>query len=544
MSEMQQDTLPVPVWTEVRRVRELMGLPRDWEPSEPELWYEYREKCKASLYFLTKAVLGYPDLTKKTHKPYCDFLQDINNRRTLDIMPRGVFKTTCGTIGFGIWYLLHFPNHSILIANQTEDNAQRMLLEIEQHLDGSNAMMSWLWPEYIKPNDKHKFWSQSKMTVPCRTQISGVPSIQAIGVGKRAESLHFHVIINDDLIGEKAMVSTVEMLGAIAWHDYSVSLFVSPKLGIERMHGTRWSLSDLYSVIKQNPTYKLYEKAARDPETQDLLFPELLDTETLNEIRDNNYAVYMSQYLNDPDNPEVLDFSANWLRYYKLYPSEQGPYCQVDGAKCYVKDMDVVLAVDPAGSGDIDTNLAEMAKRGRAHKANNAVGIWGLHGSGRYCLLDLWVGRGTGESPEVEVANRMLEMAIRWKGYVRRGYVEAYGAQRALITIFKMIAQDNNVALRMEETPRGVQKAKKVRIRSMLAWPAENGLICVRPSHDQFIYEFSKFPQSELFDALDMSYWAFYHLKKPSSAVDRERVQRQRSEHRARRLAVIGRGGY
>lgn len=549
MSDVQSVVISNDCGNEVQKVRDVMGLPSSWWPARPQLWYELRCLCRESLYFLTKAVLGYKDLTKKTHYEYCRFLQDLSNKRTLDLMPRGVFKTTCGTIGFSIWYLLNFPNHYILIANQTESNAQRMLLEIEAHLDGSNPRMLWLFPEFINPGgSKVRPWNQSKMAVPNRDAyggiISGMPSIQAVGVGKRAESLHYHVVINDDLIGEKAMVSDIEMLSAITWHDYSVSLFVSPKTGIERMHGTRWSLSDIYSVILENPKYKYFVRSAKDPETGELFFPELLDEETLADIRENNYAVYMSQYMNDPDNPEVLDFRANWLRKYKLFPSDNGPYCVVDGAKFFVKDMDVVLAVDPAASGDIDTNFAEVVKRGRARKANNAVEIWGLHGSGRYFLLDLWAGRGRGENPEIQVAQKMLDMALRWRGYLRRGYVESYGAQRALITIFKMLAQQNQFSLRMEETPRGVQKAKKVRIRSMLAWPAENGLICIRPIHDRFEYEFSKFPQSDLFDTLDAAYWAFYHLKKPMAPVEAADRTARREQHKRMRIAMVGRGGY
>ncbi len=135
-------------------------------------------------------------------------------------------------------------------------------------------------------------------------------------------------------------------------------------------------------------------------------------------------------------------------------------------------------------------------------------------------------------------------MAMRWRGFIRCGYVESYGAQRALITIFKMLASRNQFSLRMEETPRGIQKAKKIRIRSMLAWPAENGLICVRSIHDRFIYEFSKFPQSAMFDALDMSYWAFYHLKKPSSEVEQADKENKRDKHKRMRLNMVGRSGY
>ena len=505
----------------------------------------YRSLAKKSLYFLTKAVLGYDLLTKRTHLEYCRFLQDLTTLKTLDLMPRGTYKTTIGTIAFPLWCLLHHPEWYILIANQKAENAERMLVEIEQHCEGGNSMMAWLFPEYIRPGNKHKPWSQGAMTVPCRgDHISGTPSIVAFGVGSRTESWHFNVIINDDLIGEKDMSSSKEMMNAIIWHDYSLSLFVSPKHGIERMHGTRWDLSDLYSVVLDTPGYAYYVRAAKDPVTGELFFPELLDDELLRAIRDQNYALYMSQYMNDPENPEVLDFRLTWLKRYKLVKTPQGPACEMDGVLYYVKDMDVRMAVDPAASGDIQSNLAVELKRGRAVKANNCVGIWGLHGSGYYFLLDLWTGRGKGDNPELQVAERMYQMVIKWLGYVRKGHVEAYGAQRALITIFNMLCKQNSFAFPMEETPRGIQTAKKVRIRTYLGANAQNGLLCVRSIQDAFIHEFSQFPQSLRFDTLDMSAWAMYHLQKPWSEVESTVVRKVNEKLKNMRRLTVGVTGY
>lgn len=545
MPEVQECTAPDHVRNEVFELWERGELQGSDVAIDTELRSIFRDLSKRSLYFFTKAVLGYSDLTRSCHKPYADFIQDLSNKKTLDLMPRGTYKTTVGTIGFVLWFGLHYPNKFVLVANQTASNAERMILEMESHLEGGNVMMNWLFPEYIKPNDRFKPWSSQAFSYPCRTVLSGTPSVYALGVGAKAESWHFHVVINDDLIGEKAMMSESIMLDAISWHDYAVSLFVSPRTGIERMHGTRWSMSDLYSVVKEDPEYEVYEKPARDPITGGLLFPELLDDDTLRKIRDRNFQVYMSQYMNDPQNEEALDFRARWLRKYKLLKDKElGAYCEVDGEKFYISEMDVGLFVDPAGSGDVDINIVKQLKRGRTKKANNCVGIWGLHGSGLYFLLDLWTGRGKGENPELEVAQKMFEMVMRWKGYVRKGYVENYGAQQAVITIFNMLCTQNDTAFPMDGIGRSFQKAKMVRIRGALGGPAQNGQICVRNIHDQFISEFSKFPQSDLFDTLDMSTWAFIVLKKPSSNVRKKLNQQASKRKKNTRLRHISRAGY
>lgn len=529
----------------LRLLQEIGGLSERSSATNELLRREFRELCKQNLYFLTKAILGYGDLTKKTHKPYADFIQNLDNKRTLDLMPRGTYKTTVGTIGFAIWYLLNYPDHFILIANQTASNAERMVLEIENHLDGSNPMMNWLFPEYIKPHSRYTPWSSKGFTVPCRSVISGTPSVYALGVGAKAESWHFHVVINDDLIGEKAMYSSTEMSSAIAWHDYSVSLFVSPKDGIERMHGTRWSMSDLYSEVLEEEDYVVYERAAKDRVTGELLFPELLDEETLRKIRDKNFQVYMSQYMNDPQNEEALEFRKSWLNYYKLFlDDDAGYYCVLDGERYYLKDMNIGLFVDPAGSGDIEEDMRKQLKRGRAKKANNCVGVWGVHGTGMYFLLDIWTGRGVGENPELQLAEKMLGMFMRWKGYIAKGYMEDYGAQGAIITVFNMLCRQHGTYFIVEPIGRSMQKAKLVRIRGALGGPGQNGQICVRPFHDDFISEFGSFPQSDRLDTLDMSTWAFVKLMPPMNPAQ-DKVSKRASERRKnRRLRHISRAGY
>lgn len=511
---------------------------------DAELRATYRDLATRDLYFFAKAILGYSDLTLYTHYDFCRFIQDLRRRYALVLFPRGCFKTSIGTIAFSIWYLLTHPNHYILIANQVARNAERMLLEVEQHLEGSNPLMNWLFPEFIKPSATFRPWNAEMMAVPCRTVISGLPSIATIGVGGRAESLHFHVILNDDLVGEKALQSEREMIDAIAWHDYSTSLFVSPAIGIERVYGTRWDLADLYSVLLEDPKYQSMIKKAIDPDNGELFFPEFLPAESLREIRERNYAYYMSQYMNDPENPEVLDFRAGWLKKYSLIKYNNEPACEVDGMRFFVKDMNLTLVVDPAGSGDIERRMVDDLKRGRARKSNNAVEVWGLHGSGRYFLLDLWAGRGKGENPELEVATEMLKMVKRWRGYLTKGYVEAYGAQRGLITIFNMLARDEGYYFLMEEIPRGMQQAKKVRIRSYLGPPAQNKALHVRPSHDQFIYEFGKYPQLDLFDTVDAAAWAIAMLQRPAAEAEARMIRTRDARIRRDRLRVIGPAGY
>jgi hypothetical protein len=252
----------------------------------------------------------------------------------------------------------------------------------------------------------------------------------------------------------------------------------------------------------------------------------------------------MSQYMNDPENPEFLEFRREWLREYMLVKTDQGPACELEGELYYVKDMDVVLAVDPAATGDIEHRMIDDLKKGRTRKSNNAVGVVGLHGSGLYFLLDLWVGRMAGQNPEMQLAQKMIDMFRVWKGHIRTGVLESFGAQAAIITIFHMILAGTSESYPIKEAPKGSQRAKKVRIRAYLGGPAQNKQIAVRPGHEAFRYEFGKFPQSDMLDTLDMCVWAFQELRRPKTPTERANVDLRAKRIKQKRLRFVGRSGY
>ena len=54
-----------------------------------EIRHSLQVKCRASMYFLGKAVLGFRDLTPHFHRRMCYFSQDPLTRRRLGEHPRG-----------------------------------------------------------------------------------------------------------------------------------------------------------------------------------------------------------------------------------------------------------------------------------------------------------------------------------------------------------------------------------------------------------------------------------------------------------------------
>jgi hypothetical protein len=508
----------------------------------------YRQLGRTNLFFLTKGILGYKDLTVRTHKEFTRFVEDETNPYTLALLPRGCFKTTINSIGYPTKKFLNDPNVKMLLTNQIIENASIILDELEGHFDGSNRMVNWLYEEYVKPNERFHPFNSERMTVPCRETLKGPPTIMVAGVGTRVESRHVHILISDDLIGEKARDSQPEMLAAIRWHDYSVSLFVDPSRGIERAVGTRWVGGDLYETMIESGNYKVFWREAWNEEKDELFFPERLTRDVLRKIRDNNYAHFESQYQNNPYNESVLEFRKEWLTTYRLVEKNLGagnePVCMLNDDTYRVSAMDVLIIVDTAGSGDIDTNFATEAKKGRAIKSNNAIAVVGIHGTGRVFLLDYWVGRGVGRNPELQVAEQLLIMAKRWNGYFRTIFCEAFGGHAAFITVFNMLCEKDGSSFSIEEIPRGMKKAKHVRIRGALGGIAANGLLSCRQTHDHFITEFTKFPNYPLQDLIDATAWAVILFRKPREPVVQKLFSQAQAVRKQRRLASIGRGGY
>lgn len=511
----------------------------------------FRDLSRRSLYFLAKAVLQYGKLEKASHKPICDFIQDLSIKKGLVLLPRGVYKTTIGTVAFCIWLLINNPNRTILIANQIARHAERMLGEIEQHLGGANVLMNFLWPECIKPNDKHKPWNQLEMQMPNSTMIRSTPSIVTVGVGARSESIHTDIQINDDLVGVEDMFSELNRDNALTWHDYERSLFVEPKNGIERMYGTRWPGNDFYKPIISSGEYQVYWKSPIEDDGR-LNFPTIYDQDELRKLRERNWLMYNANILNKEIHPGSLEFKKDKLNYFKLLEDKQrGYYCRtgienpLKGAKpidYMVSEGDVIILVDTAASGDLDDdNRAEIKKRS-VRLSNNAIMVL-MAQDEKFFTLDVWAGRGKGENPEIQIATKLMEMAQSWRGYFRTIYVESFGAHAQFITIFKMVCRQNNCSFPIQELPKGTKVSKNVRIRTTVGSVAENGQLFVRMNQDQLIDEFINFPDG-MKDTLDCLTWGITQARMPLSDVNRKIERTALSARQERRLRFIGRAGY
>ena len=122
-----------------------------------------RNKCKGSLFFLCRAVLGFTDITKEIHRPICRALQDhTRNTRIAIVLPRTWFKSSIGSIGYPIWRAINNANVRILIAQNSMTNAKKKIGSIKAIFE-TNELFQVLFPELMPKGNRP--WSAECLTV-------------------------------------------------------------------------------------------------------------------------------------------------------------------------------------------------------------------------------------------------------------------------------------------------------------------------------------------------------------------------------------------
>jgi hypothetical protein len=212
---------------------------------------QVRERALASLYYFSKAILGY-QLVSHLHLPFCNELQaTIQDRKRGFLLPRGTYKSTIVSKSYPLWRYLSNQNIRVLIVGESDPVACKNLKDIKWNVE-NNQLFRWAFPEAIPPDINKTVWNESEILLP-RQRSFDESTITATGVGSRVTGKHFDLIVYDDIIGEKAAGSEAEMETAKEWFRYAPGLLADPAISEELIIGTRWKYgaADLYGWIMQ-----------------------------------------------------------------------------------------------------------------------------------------------------------------------------------------------------------------------------------------------------------------------------------------------------
>lgn len=450
--------------------------------NQDDLRLEMRQKSLDSLFFLCKAVLGYKDLVPHLHLPLCQFLESDSHALNesgkpakwdkMVELPRGHLKSSICTIGYPIWRVLHDPNLRVLISNATATNASHFLRTISGHFE-ENAIFRWLFPEIIPEKGKTK-WTTTELEV-VRSKVWPESTFECIGVGGTAVSRHYDLQIEDDLVAAEHLESPEQMIKIIEWHQYAISLSVSPASLQKVVVGTRWAFSDLISfILEREPQYRTFrQQATHDGQLNSdskPIWPERFTLQTLKEIQNTQgKKIFATQYMNNPTFDDVNAFDISIIRKFDALP---------EGAWTYF------TAIDPALGEGLKADYSAIVTVGRNHL--NDI----------FCV-DVQRGHW---SVDMLIEN-IFAVHRAWKP--QRMGLESVLFQKVLMYPIREAMRREDYYLSIEELkPGNKKKIGLARIFSLKEYFAK-GALWIRSNQDVVFKELEEFPYGAHDDVID-----------------------------------------
>lgn len=197
------------------------------------------KRSKESLFFFAKHILGFKDITKRTHGEIIDVLESPSKRKLI-VCPRGSLKSSLCCVGAPLWFLLNDPNHRILLDSELFGNSSTFIREIKAHIKSPIF-------RYLFGNWQGDLWTQSEITVRGRTKNYKEASISSGGIGTTRVGQHHSIIIGDDYNSPNNSNSIENANKVIQHFRYNFSI-LEPQ-GTFIVVGTRYSSNDVIGHI-------------------------------------------------------------------------------------------------------------------------------------------------------------------------------------------------------------------------------------------------------------------------------------------------------
>lgn len=211
---------------------------------EIELEKEFtRQIYRSDLFLTAQELLGYKDLTWRTHGPVCEALQ-AETKRKLIVLPRGTFKSSLCSVAYPIWLLMRDPNLRIMLDSELFGNSSQFLREIKLHMKGEPFIK--LFGDWEGP-----VWNDSQIIIKPRTKILKEASITASGIGAEKTSYHTDVVIMDDLNSPNNSQTPEGRRKVIQHYKYTVGPILEPH-GIAVLVGTRYASDDALGHVMKS----------------------------------------------------------------------------------------------------------------------------------------------------------------------------------------------------------------------------------------------------------------------------------------------------
>jgi len=191
---------------------------------------------KKSLFATAKWLLGYSEITQRTHGEMIRVLEGPQKRKLI-VMPRGTFKTSIAVVAYTIWRVINDPNIRIIIDSELYTNSKRSLREIAQHLQ--SPAVTDLFGHFKGAG----VWNESELLINQRTQTKKEATITCSGIGAQKTGQHFSLGILDDL-NSPTNSATKEGREKVIQHTQYYQSILDPG-GELVIVGTRYAVDDI-----------------------------------------------------------------------------------------------------------------------------------------------------------------------------------------------------------------------------------------------------------------------------------------------------------
>lgn len=510
-----------------------------------------------SLWFFLKFIAGYAqdfdELNYDLHVDMCNFRQTECLKRGARcgmFIPRSHFKTTCVTEGGGAWEFLINPDLLMRITNAIADRAARFMHTIKAIYD-SNDLFRALYPEYASNTQRSSTWNDKELVMPAG-KGHREPSITTGGVEGAGEGVHVNLHVIDDPLGLKALnagrVGNAIMYSTRNWFwATEKTLLKAEARDRVLVVGTRYAVDDLYGEIldqaKEIHGYPIdnwepnekgrwvvyYRRAVEDGK---VIFPENFTMEGYQELAENDWWTWVTQYLNDPRASGLAELSEYRMPGFEMvhdekdnewYIIEKGEEGRV--IRRALSDFDVVMAIDPAASEKYlnartsRTAIVVVATDTRDHKY-----IIGLHADyvNTRVMFD-WI----------------FEMAEKFAKHLRATHLETNAGFKLLEPQLRMEQQRRRMWIGLRPDPAVGDKI--ARIRSILQAPYADGKIHVLEGYRLMVEEEQRaFPQTMKMDILDALSAAVANGMRPLSTEEKIQQEEEEDWWENRRVGATG----
>ncbi len=328
-----------------------------------------KEKATKDLYLFNKYILkaeaGDNNFVKlgAFHKTLCHFIQDRPDKRKLVLIPRSHLKTKMISVGYPTMKIANNPHIRVLIYSATWQMAVDIHKNIQKNLQSCERIQQ-LYGNYF---ENAKEWAQDRTRLEQNDKRE--PTIIAAGIDNNLVGGHFDLIIMDDVVN-RDNVGTMDQIEKVITR-YKDSLDLLEPHGELIVIGTRWHDSDLYGWIMDPSNQAMdnyvtlesighpeimraYQGSLLTDDGFEPLWPgKFTRLDFLSKLKEEGWAHFSSQYLNDPVPEEDAIFKRTWFKYYTTDDIKGrllNKFLLIDPALSLAKDADytamIVVGVD------------------------------------------------------------------------------------------------------------------------------------------------------------------------------------------------------